>query len=96
MHFLAVIDFTKLGTFSQQNINAHSQWLANVLGKNPLRHLSIVSFADVCCVSIAFFQLGWSSNKGLPTSQKPCKKCWANMEVVYVCCMPNFEDPLVW
>jgi hypothetical protein len=74
MHFLAVIDFTELGTFSQQNINAHSQWLANVLGKNPLSHLSIVSFAAVCCVSIAFFQLGWSPNKGLPTSQKPCKK----------------------
>ena len=47
MHFLAVVDFTKLGTFSQQNINAHAQWLAHILGKNPLRNLSCVLFADV-------------------------------------------------
>ena len=53
MHFLAVSDFTKLGTFSQQNINAHAQWMANVLAKNPLSDLDyemilIVNYDSDC------------------------------------------------
>ena len=45
MHYVAYVDFTKLGTFSQQNVNTHAQWLAHVLSKNPLRCSSIVFFA---------------------------------------------------
>ena len=37
LHFVAVTDFTKLGAVSQQEINQHAQWMANILAKNPLR-----------------------------------------------------------
>lgn len=39
LHFLAVVDFTKLGTFNQPDVNAHAQWLASMLSKNPMRYL---------------------------------------------------------
>ena len=37
LHYVAVIDFTKLGCIGQQDINQHAQWMSNVLAKNPLR-----------------------------------------------------------
>ncbi|CAK8992111.1 unnamed protein product [Durusdinium trenchii] len=37
LHYVAAIDFTKLGCVGQQDINQHAQWMSNVLAKNPLR-----------------------------------------------------------
>ena len=39
IHFIAYVDFTKLGTLNQQDINQHASWLQGVLNKNPLRSL---------------------------------------------------------
>ena len=40
VHILAFTDFTKLGTFNQQDVNRHAQWMAHILGKNPKRSLT--------------------------------------------------------
>jgi len=40
IHFLAFTDFTKLGTFNQQDVNQHAHWMAHILGKNPKRILT--------------------------------------------------------
>ncbi|CAK9066119.1 Uncharacterized protein SCF082_LOCUS33720, partial [Durusdinium trenchii] len=42
LHYVAVIDFTKLGCIGQQDINQHAQWMSNVLAKNPLRAIGVV------------------------------------------------------
>ena len=44
LHYVAFCDFTKLGTFNQQSLNHHAQWMQSVLVKNPLRILAEVSF----------------------------------------------------
>ena len=48
IHFLAFTDFTKLGTFNQQDVNQHAHWMAHILGKNPKRILT----AKNGCVSL--------------------------------------------
>ena len=56
IHFIAYVDFTKLGTLNQQDINQHASWLQGVLNKNPLRSLvasNLKPFTSVLFVAVS-------------------------------------------
>ena len=44
IHFLAFTDFTKLGTFNQQDVNQHAHWMAHIFGQKSKAYLDCIKW----------------------------------------------------